>query len=82
MQRVLTFVDHILELVLGLLDDLSDLVLRILNLRLGLASTTISLTFGLKVRVAGNDSSNLLAFTFQLIRLRANRTPTLTRHET
>jgi hypothetical protein len=54
--------------VLGVVDDLLDLVLSVVDLLLGLTRTPIRLAFGLKVLVAGKDARGLLDVTLDLIR--------------
>lgn len=51
MRSVLGAVDRFSNLLLHLLDHLFDLVLRVANLLLGLASLAICLAFGFKVLV-------------------------------
>jgi len=61
--------------ILGLVDHLVDLVLRVVDLFFGLTSAPIGLAFGFEVLVAGQDSSGLLGVALQLIRLGAHRAP-------
>src|ERR1039457_292949 len=63
--------------ILGLVDHLVDLVLRVVDLFLGLTSAPIGLAFGFEVLVAGQDSSGLLGVALQLIRLSTHRAPPL-----
>src|SRR5665811_1326577 len=61
--------------VLGLVDDLLDLVLSVVDLLLGLTRAPIRLAFGFQVLVAGNDTRGLLDVALDLIRLGTHRTP-------
>src|ERR1039458_7141055 len=61
--------------ILGLVDHLVALVLRVVDLFFGLTSAPIGLAFGFEVHVAGQDSSGLLGVALQLIRLGAHRAP-------
>ena len=50
--------------ILGLVDHLVDLVLRVVDLFFGLTSAPTGLAFGFEVLVAGQDSSGLLGMAF------------------
>ena len=62
-QSVLGLVDDLFDLVLGLVDDLFDLVLRVVDLLFGLAGPLICLALCFKVLVPSNDPSGLLEVT-------------------
>src|ERR1022692_4984811 len=61
--------------ILGLVDHLVDLVLRVVDLFFGLTSAPTGLAFGFEVLVAGQDSSGLLGTSLQLIRLGTHHAP-------
>src|ERR1019366_2112765 len=61
--------------ILGLVDHLVDLVLRVVDLFFGLTSAPIRLALGFEVLVAGHDSSGLLGTALQLIRVSTHRAP-------
>src|SRR5664279_1108063 len=74
-QSVTGLVGDLLDLVPGHVDHSFDLVLRVVDLLLGLTCAPIRLAFGFEVLVPGKDTRGLLDVALNLIRLCAHRAP-------